>query len=250
MLSILLIWTYIFVLTIVAGFLLQVTIYRNNIKEQSFRNPILLSVVGYCIITALISIYSLFFKVELAANLFLLLSEAIGCIIFRKQFILFLHSGIIKIKELKIRQLSFFFIIIFNVLFMNIKGFYFDCDTGLYHAQAIQWIEKFPAIPGLGNLYPNYAFNSSFFISSALFSFTFLNDFSYHVLNSYFLLLVLVFLIQNIRGNDYINAIYAFLIIPTFYFFRLDTAFPYPDVIIYILEIFVFMVFIEKVKNK
>lgn len=249
MLSILLIWTYIFILTIVAGFLLQVTINRNNFKEQSFGNPILLSIVGYCLITALISIYSIFLKVALVANLFILISEAIGCIIFRKQFMLFLHLGIEKIKEVKFKQLAVFLVIVFNILFMNIKGVYFDSDSGLYHAQAIQWIEKFAVIPGLGNLYPNYAFNSSFFISSAFFSFTFLYNFSFHVLNSYLLLLLVVFSIQNIRGNDYYIAIYTILIIPTFYFFRLDAALPYPDLVIYILEIFVFMVFIEKIKN-
>ncbi len=249
MLSILLIWIYIFVLTSVAGFLLQVTIYKNKFKEQSFSNPILLSVIGYCIITAAISIYALFFKVALVANLLLILSEVIGCIIFKKQFMVMFQSGVQKMKEVNAKQLFIFLIIIFNVLFMNIKGVYFDSDTGLYHAQVIQWIEKYPAIPGLGNLYPNYAFNSSFFISSALFSFTFLNDFSYHVLNSYFLLILMVYLIQNIKGKDYRNAIYAFLVIPTFYFFKLDAALPYPDIIIYILEIFVFMVIMEKIKS-
>ncbi len=42
-------------------------------------------------------------------------------------------------------------------------------DTGLYHAQAVRWIQSFAAVPGLGNLHANLAFNSGWFIVEALF---------------------------------------------------------------------------------
>jgi len=44
-------------------------------------------------------------------------------------------------------------------------------DTGLYHTQAIKWIKEYAVVPGLGNLHGRFAFNSHFFISSALFTF-------------------------------------------------------------------------------
>jgi hypothetical protein len=43
-------------------------------------------------------------------------------------------------------------------------------DTGLYHSQAIKWIREYAVVPGLGNLHGRFAFNSHFFISSALFT--------------------------------------------------------------------------------
>ncbi|NMC53146.1 MAG: hypothetical protein GYA48_05880 [Chloroflexi bacterium] len=55
-------------------------------------------------------------------------------------------------------------------------------DTGIYHAQAIRWIESFAAVPGLGNLHGRFAFNSSWLVANALFSFAFLGLQSFHLL--------------------------------------------------------------------
>lgn len=40
-------------------------------------------------------------------------------------------------------------------------------DTGLYHLNAIRWINTFPVVPGLGNLHGRLAFNQSFFTYAA-----------------------------------------------------------------------------------
>lgn len=40
-------------------------------------------------------------------------------------------------------------------------------DTGLYHLDAIRWIEQFSIVPGLGNLHGRLAFNSSYFLYGA-----------------------------------------------------------------------------------
>jgi hypothetical protein len=63
-------------------------------------------------------------------------------------------------------------------------------DTGLYHAQAIHWIETFGAVKGLGNLHLRLAYNSAAFPLSALYSFSFLGGQSYHVMAGYFALLL------------------------------------------------------------
>jgi hypothetical protein len=55
-------------------------------------------------------------------------------------------------------------------------------DTGIYHAQAIRWIESYAAVPGLGNLHGRFAFNSSWLVVNALFSFSFLGLQSFHLL--------------------------------------------------------------------
>ncbi|KAA9332238.1 hypothetical protein F0P96_12205 [Hymenobacter busanensis] len=41
-------------------------------------------------------------------------------------------------------------------------------DVGLYTLQTLQWAEHFPAVPGLGNLHGRLAFNSSWFLPTAL----------------------------------------------------------------------------------
>ncbi len=43
----------------------------------------------------------------------------------------------------------------------------FNYDTGLYHAQAIQWIETAPAVKGLGNFSDRLAFDSAWLVFAA-----------------------------------------------------------------------------------
>ncbi len=54
-------------------------------------------------------------------------------------------------------------------------------DTGLYHAQFIQWLEKFPAVPGLANLHGRFGFNSNWFVTNAWTSLSFLNLADFHM---------------------------------------------------------------------
>jgi hypothetical protein len=72
-------------------------------------------------------------------------------------------------------------------------------DTGIYHAQAIRWIESFPVVPGLGNLHSRLAYNSSWLTLNALFSFAFLGGQSYHPLPGLF---VLVTCYQFLHGGQ------------------------------------------------
>jgi hypothetical protein len=57
-------------------------------------------------------------------------------------------------------------------------------DTAIYHAQGIHWIENFKVVPGLGNLHERFAYNSSWLVINALFSLSFLNIQSFHILPS------------------------------------------------------------------
>lgn len=47
---------------------------------------------------------------------------------------------------------------------------YMHVDTGLYHAQAIRWIEEYGVVPGLGNLHSRFAYNSAAFPLCAVYS--------------------------------------------------------------------------------
>lgn len=42
-------------------------------------------------------------------------------------------------------------------------------DTGLYHLQAIRWIQGYPAVPGLANLHDRLALGAPWFVAQALF---------------------------------------------------------------------------------
>jgi hypothetical protein len=64
-------------------------------------------------------------------------------------------------------------------------------DSGLYHFNAIRWLNEYPLVPGLGNLHGRLAFNQSFFAYAASVNFYPLFPHGYSVANSFLLLLVL-----------------------------------------------------------
>lgn len=77
-------------------------------------------------------------------------------------------------------------------------------DTGLYHSQAIRWIEEYAVVPGLGNLHMRLAYNSAFMCLQALFSLEWLVGQSLHTLNGFFCLAALSYVCftLRIRGKD------------------------------------------------
>jgi len=56
-------------------------------------------------------------------------------------------------------------------------------DTGLYHAQAVKWINEYGTVPGLGNLHHRLAFNSSWFYFSAFFDMLAFDGKTSHLVN-------------------------------------------------------------------
>jgi len=56
-------------------------------------------------------------------------------------------------------------------------------DTESYHIQSIKWIQQYGSVPGLANLHERFGFNSSWFSSVALFSFSSKTTGGFTVLN-------------------------------------------------------------------
>ena len=75
-------------------------------------------------------------------------------------------------------------------------------DTGLYHAQAIRWVEEYGVVPGLGNLHMRFAYNSAFMCLQALFSLSWLLGDSLHTLNGFCCALCLGYAVStaHVRG--------------------------------------------------
>jgi hypothetical protein len=64
-------------------------------------------------------------------------------------------------------------------------------DSGLYHLNAIRWINTYPIVPGLGNLHFRLAFNQSFFAYVATLNVVPLFEHGRSLANSFLLLLTL-----------------------------------------------------------
>jgi hypothetical protein len=123
-------------------------------------------------------------------------------------------------------------------------------DAGLYHAQAIRWIEEYGVIPGLGNLHGRLAFNSGWFLPTALFGFSFLKMQPFHVLNP----LVLVFVImmsfdganELLKGhNSFSNVLKISILIPFLFIFKDQLSSSNTDMPAALLICVIFIYFLE-----
>jgi len=120
----------------------------------------------------------------------------------RRNFFLILTSLREKLNHYPI---SVFVLLSSSILLVLIMHAWFinHPDTLTYHAQNIQWIEKYRAIPGIVNLHTNYGFQSSWFILCALFSFTFTGIPALTFINATVLIWLIIFIAQKI--NPYLQ---------------------------------------------
>ena len=101
-----------------------------------------------------------------------------GLILFfrKKDWLGYMHA----IKEKLTGGRILFLILLFLVFSYGASRGYLHFDSGLYHAQAIRWIEEYGVVPGLANLHCRLAYNSSVFTLTALYSMSFVMGQSFH----------------------------------------------------------------------
>lgn len=174
MLSVIFIWLYMLFTCFVTGF---VSVRAVSGKE-SFRckKEIDYLYAGIGAVTAYSQLFSIFWKVGLAANLVLFLICILCIAFFRKDFIEKLHNCRLTVSPVK----AVIAALLFLLFAYGTSTGYIHYDTGLYHAQSIRWIEEYGIVPGLGNLHSRLAYNSAAFCLSALYSMSFLGGQSYH----------------------------------------------------------------------
>ncbi|MCR5106640.1 MAG: hypothetical protein K6B28_00600 [Lachnospiraceae bacterium] len=188
-------WIYIFLTCLGLGFGIRRILNR-------FLGQIIKSIYGI-IITGLVcaSVYAEFFsifnKVSLGANIILILICLISFIACRKDI-----SEYIRVS--KDNSGHILMILITAIVLAAIASDEpSDYDTYLYHAQSVQWIEKFGVVKGLANLHNRFGYNSAFMCLQALYSFSFLGR-SLHELNGFICLFMASFsMMDNNKFRHY-----------------------------------------------
>ncbi len=107
-------------------------------------------------------------------------------------------------------------------------------DSGIYHAQAIKWMENYPAVPGLGNLHSRFAYNSSWLVLNAAFSLAFLGLQSFRIIPAVLFLAAAFEFVRGasawMRGDDHPAHILRTLLLPvSFYVLGSQTSSPGTD---------------------
>ena len=214
-----LIWVYIFFLSFsLAAGLSALLRDKNKQVDLSGVNFFLFVLSGLGIISVFISVFSLFFKTGLAANLVLLALCLLSWLLLKPfRYVRFAKPfPAINLPVLVILLCLMFF----SILLMSIREAV-NPDTALYHAQTVHWIETYPAVPGLGNYYSNLVYNSSWHVLNALFSFSFLGGQSYHALGGFLFLFSVLYLLDKglqSRHEDRLFSSWArLLLIPLLY---------------------------------
>ncbi|HEX9013726.1 MAG TPA: hypothetical protein VF813_09430, partial [Anaerolineaceae bacterium] len=150
-----------------------------NEPQPSF---FILVLVGLAGLTALASVVSLVMKMGLAADLLLLL-VGIGLAFWQRRGLgTYLREELRGLARLHPLVALTAAAVLLTALIKTAQ-LPQNYDTGLYHAQAIRWMETYPAVPGLGNIHDRLAFNSSWLLASAAFSLSYLGLGSFHALD-------------------------------------------------------------------
>lgn len=174
MISVIFIWLYMIFTCYVIGFACVKVMSGNAVFMVRRKVDYLYAGIGA--VTVYAQVFSIFWKVGLAANLMLLLICCLCLILLRKDFLNQLHGFRLTITPGKLAVA----VVLFLLFAYGTSGGIIHYDTGLYHAQSIRWIEEYGVVPGLGNLHSRLAYNSSAFCLSALYSMAFLGGRSFH----------------------------------------------------------------------
>ncbi len=250
MLAIFIIWLYAsaicFIYGCAANRFLLVLLPAKDSEKLPFP---LLVILGLCVVTTGAGYLSLFMKIALGANALLFLGALLLCAIYRGEITASLKSGVREFRSWDKYVFGLFFLSFFFIL-VKAAAPPSAFDTGLYHAQAIRWIEEYPVIPGLGNLHGRLAFNSAWFPANALFGFSFLKLQPFHVLNGLFLLLIIFICLEGLskiiagpyRGSDILRAAIA---LSALFVFKDQLSSPTPDIPAALLVCLIFIYYLQ-----
>jgi len=199
MLTILLAWIYISFLSWLWGILFLQFIKKITGNELQLPHFSIICITGLSAITVIAGTLSLFIPLGEWWVQFLFIIPCLG-LFFKKDSLAFFAA----LKK-EFQDLHFFSMILLSgclllILVMS-SWTIIHPDTLSYHAQTIQWIEKYKAVPGLVHLHVRLGYQGLWFVDSALFGFSFTGKEGITLLNSTVLFWFFIFLINRINYN-------------------------------------------------
>jgi len=198
MLATLLAWIYITLLCWMWGILFLQLIKRIIKTDLQFPHFSIICITGLSVITVVAAILSLF--IPLGAWWVQIIFIAPCLLLFRKNGV-FLFS-LVKKEFSNLHLASCILLSAFLLLILVMSTWMIvHPDTLGYHAQTIQWIEKYKAVPGLVHLHVRFGYQGLWFVDCALLGFSFMGKEGITFLNSAVLLWFFIFIINRINYN-------------------------------------------------
>jgi len=179
MLTIALNWFYLLFTTFCVGF--AVSMFSGKVFRYRLQRMDGILMAGLVAATVYAQVFSLFYRVNVEANLGLFVFCVVTICCWHRQMSDFLK----RCFEESSLPARISVVVLFAVwCFFTSRG-YMVLDSDLYHGQSIRWIEEYGVVKGLGNISGRFAYNSSLFAVSALYSMKFLLGRSLHCVNGF-----------------------------------------------------------------
>lgn len=199
MLATLLSWLYISFICWSWGILFLQLIGKITKEESGLPHFSMICLYGLSVITIVASGLSLFMPLGDWWIQFIFILPA-SLIFFMKNVPYFFSSLKKELSVLHILSLVLLLSLWLLVLVMSTWTIVHP-DTLGYHAQTIQWVEKYKAVPGLVHLHVRFGYQGLWFVNSALFDFSFTGKQGITFLNSTVLFWFLFFIVNRIDHN-------------------------------------------------
>ena len=153
MLSVIVIWIYMFLTTFLVGYGILAALTR--VIPYRFRHMDSFLMCGLAAVTVYAQFFSLLGRVGMAANLLLCLAAVLAAWFDRHRLGRMLCGlcGDIREKRSGKRGKALVMLFLFLLFAYGTSRGIIHYDTGLYHAQSIRWIEEYGVVKGLGNLH-------------------------------------------------------------------------------------------------
>jgi hypothetical protein len=199
MLTTLLAWIYISFLSWLWGILFLQFIKKIIKSELQLPHFSIICITGLSAITVIAATLSLFIPLGEWWVQFLFI---IPCLVlfFKKDSPAFFATLKKEFQDLHLFSIILLSVCLLLILVMS-SWTIIHPDTLGYHAQTIQWIEKYKAVPGLAHLHVRFGYQWLWFVDSALFGFSFTGKEGITLLNSTVLFWFFIFFINRINYN-------------------------------------------------
>lgn len=192
-------WIWALVTISITGFMCAKAYSRfiGNTDDRKLEPDVVIA-LGIMFVTWFSEVFSLFYRVGLIATVVLGFMCLVIIAVYWKELFRIIKGlkntgSLFGDRGVAIIVLGFFFMIVSTLKILH-------PDTHLYHAQTIEWIENYGVTKGLGNFFPNLAYNSSFFCLQALFSWKGIVGQSMHGMNAFLSWLAVTYAMFSFRS--------------------------------------------------
>ncbi len=253
MLATLIAWLYITFLCWTWGTLTLTLLKSSTKNELPLPHFTIICIIGLSVITIIAGLLSLFLPLGEWWVQFIFIIPGLS-IFFLKN----VHSFFFSLKKefvtLHITSLILLSSLLLIIIVMSTWKIIHP-DTLGYHAQTMQWIEKYRAVPGLVHLHVRFGYQGLWYVNCALFDFSFTGKQGITFLNSAFLFWFLLFTIHRIdhnffkEGTKKYGLLWLVLLVMSFWSYtqiRLTATSASPDFIATIFVLAIIYLLLEK----